>query len=127
MIKLIYALRRRNDFSLQAFHERWLVHGRLVTEVAAAIRASDYFQSHTIDAPVNAQLAAVRGITAPPFDGVAEIWWTSLDELMIGAASREGQAAYARLLEDERQFIDLANSSIFLTEEHTIFGNRGRR
>jgi hypothetical protein len=127
MIKLIYAIRRRSDFSLQAFHERWLVHGRLVTGVAAAIRASDYFQSHTIDAPVNAQLAAVRGITTTPFDGVAEIWWTSLDELMAGAASREGQAAYSRLLDDEKQFIDLASSSIFLTEEHTIFGNRDRR
>lgn len=127
MIKLIYALRRRGDFSLADFHKRWLVHGRLVTEVAAAIRASDYFQSHTVDVAVNAQLAAVRGIAAAPFDGVAEIWWASLDDLMAGAASREGQAAYARLLEDEKQFIDLANSSIFVTEEHTIFGNRNRR
>jgi hypothetical protein len=126
MIKLIYAIRRRSDFSLEGFHDRWLIHGRLVTKLASAIRASDYFQSHTIDAAVNKQLAAVRRITAPPFDGVAEIWWQSLDNLMAGAASREGQAAYAQLLEDEKQFIDLANSSIFVTEEHTIFGNRSR-
>lgn len=30
----------------------------------------------------------------------------------------EGQAAHKRLLEDERELVDLANSFIFLTEEH---------
>jgi hypothetical protein len=33
----------------------------------------------------------------------------------------EGVAAHAKLIEDEARFCDLSRSSIFLTEEHTIF------
>ena len=56
------------------------------------------------------------------YDGVAELWWDSLDELRAANASPEGQAAGLELLEDERKFIDLARSPLFFGEEKAIVG-----
>ncbi len=55
------------------------------------------------------------------YDGITEVWWDSLDDLVAALRTPEGQAASQALLEDERQFIDVPRSFIFLTEEHTIF------
>jgi hypothetical protein len=122
MIKLVYVIRRRADFSPQDFHRRWLTHGSLVREVAAAIHARRYIQSHTLDTPLNEGLAQSRGM-GEAYDGITEVWWDSIDEFMAGVNSAEGRAAAQRLLDDEREFIDLAHSSLFLTEEHLIFGS----
>ena len=123
MIKLVYIVRRRPDFSAKDFYERWLSHGPLVSEAAEAIHARRYIQSHTIDTPLNEQFAQSRGMEKA-YDGITEVWWDSLEDLVAGMNTPEGQAAHERLLEDEREFIDLANSFIFLTEEHPIFDHR---
>ena len=123
MIKLVYIVRRRADFTPRDFSRRWLAHGPLVRDLAAAIHARRYVQSHTIDTPLNAQIAASRGM-GEAYDGITEVWFDSLDELIAGLSTPEGQAAHARLLDDEREFIDLARSVIFLTEEHEIFARR---
>ncbi|HXC52400.1 MAG TPA: EthD domain-containing protein [Candidatus Limnocylindrales bacterium] len=120
MIKLVYVIRRRADLTPQAFRTRWLAHGPLVSEVAAAIRARRYIQSHTIDTPLNAVLADSRGM-AEGYDGITEVWWDSMEELVAGMGSAESLDARRRLLDDEREFIDLARSFVFLTEEHPIF------
>jgi hypothetical protein len=123
MIKLVYIVRRRPDFSPKDFYQRWLAHGPLVSEVAEAVRARRYVQSHTIDTPLNEQFAESRGM-GKAYDGITEVWWDNLEELVAGMNTVEGQASYERLLEDEREFIDLANSFIFLTKEHPIFDRR---
>ena len=120
MVKLVYVARRRSDLSPEAFRKRWLAHGPLVKEVAKTIRARKYIQSHTLDTEVNAQLATPRGMGAP-FDGITEVWWDSLDDLAAAAATLEGQTAFQRLLDDEREFVDLADSFVFMTQEHRIF------
>ncbi len=120
MIKLVYVVRRRADLTPEQFRARWLVHGPLVREVAAAIRARRYIQSHTLETPLNAAFAASRGM-GEAFDGITEVWWDDLDALGAGMASPDGAAAAQRLLDDEREFIDLAASFLFLTEEHPIF------
>lgn len=123
MVKLVYVIRRRSDFTPHDFHRRWLEHGRLVREVATAIRARRYVQSHTVDTPLNAALAESRGM-GPPYDGITEIWWDRLEDLAEGLNTPEGRDAARRLLDDEREFIDLGASNIFLTEEHEIFDLR---
>ena len=123
MIKLVYILRRRADFLPEDFYRRWLSHGPLVRDLAEAIRARGYVQSHTIDTPLNEQFAQSRGM-GQWYDGITEVWWDSLDELVAGMNTPEGQEAYERLFEDESEFIDHANSFIFLTEEHPIFDHR---
>jgi len=120
MIKLVYAIRRRADLSPDAFRKRWLEHGPLVARFADAMRAVRYVQSHTLDSPWNAALLGSRG-AAPPYDGITEVWWESEAAFAAALATPEGQQAGRALLEDERAFIDLAASTLFLTAEHAIF------
>ena len=120
MVKLVYVVRRRPDLSPEQFRRRWLEHGPLVRRLASDLRARRYVQSHTLETPLNAALAASRGM-GPPYDGITEVWWESLDELAAALRTPEAEAAGRALLEDERAFIDLAASRIFLTEEHPIF------
>ena len=73
MIKLVYVIRRRADFTPQAFRERWLLtHGPLVRAAAEALHARRYIQSHTIDTPLNAALASSRGM-GEAYDGITEV------------------------------------------------------
>jgi hypothetical protein len=82
-------------------------------------------QLHTADSPANALLRASRG--APEeYDGVAELWWRSEAELAEATASEAGRRAGAELLEDERRFIDLARSPLWLAVEHEILAPAGR-
>ena len=65
----------------------------------------------------------VRGGRIDAYDGVAELWWDSAEDLLEAISSAEGQAAGRALLEDERTFIDLPNSPLFFTNEHVIIAN----
>ena len=53
----------------------------------------------------------------PEFDGVAEVWFESEEELMQGMSSPQGQKLGAALLEDESNFIDHSKSSAFIVKE----------
>jgi uncharacterized protein (TIGR02118 family) len=120
VLKLVFNIRRRPDVELAEFHRYWKdEHGPLVRSVADVLGIRRYVQSHTIDTPMNDALRASRD-TEPRYDGVAELWWDSLDDFMTRLAEPDAQAASARLLEDEGRFIDLRATSIFLTEEHEI-------
>lgn len=121
MIKLVYCIRRRADLTEAAFQRYWLdEHAPKVRSVAAAIGAVRYVQSHSRLPQANAGFRASRGL-AEPFDGITEIWWNSPEELAAGTGTPDGLAAARLLLEDERNFIDFAASSIFMTEEFEIF------
>ena len=121
MIKLVYVVQARDDVAPEEFHRYWLEdHGPLVASVAVDIRARKYVQSHTIETPLNRALVESRGM-APIHQGITEVWWDSLEELEAAVVTPEGAAAAARLVEDEAKFIDLSRSTIFITEEHTIF------
>ena len=121
MVHLIFCLRRLPHLSREAFQRYWReTHAPLVKKHAGVLGIKRYVQAHTID-PAEAQgIAAARG--APdPYDGVAELWF-DLEELR-SLAQREAAAEAGRaLLEDERRFIDLANSPIFITEDNVVIG-----
>jgi hypothetical protein len=53
----------------------------------------------------------------PEYDGVAEVWFESEEELIEGMSSPEGQKLSAALLEDEGNFIDHSKSSAFLVKK----------
>jgi hypothetical protein len=81
-----------------------------------------YVQSHTIEGPQTDAVRASRG-SGEPYDGITEVW---IDASLDGAGDSVGDPeasaeAGRRLLEDEAKFIDFANSSVFVTEEHEIF------
>jgi uncharacterized protein (TIGR02118 family) len=121
MVHLIFRLRRLPHLTREDFQRYWReTHAPLVRRHAGALGIQRYVQAHTIDPPGSQGLAAARG--APdPYDGVAEVW-LDLEQLLSTerreAAVRAGQA----LLEDERRFIDLARSPIFVTEDNVVIG-----
>ena len=120
MMKLVFCLRRLPHLSPAEFQRYWLdEHGPLVRSHARALGIRRYVQTHTIDHPVNALLQASRG-GPDPFDGVAELWWDNPASLAAATATPEGLAASAALLADERTFIDLAHSPLFVAAEHDI-------
>jgi uncharacterized protein (TIGR02118 family) len=121
MIKLVFCLRRRADLTREEFQRYWRdTHGPLVRERGAVLGLRRYVQVHTLPAGASAVLAGSRGVEEAEYDGVAELWWDSVEALGAASATPEGRRAGAELLEDERRFLDLARSPIFLAEEHTV-------
>lgn len=122
MIKLTFCLHRRNGLSREAFQTYWLdSHGPLVKSHQKALRIRRYVQLHSITDALNEAIRGGRG--APEmYDGVAQLWWDSIEDLAVATASPDGQAAGTALLEDERKFIDLARSPLFFGQETVIFG-----
>jgi uncharacterized protein (TIGR02118 family) len=121
MVKLVFIIRRREDLGTEEFHKYWLEkHGPLVRSFADAIRARKYVQSHTVRPDFNAMLAQARAM-GEAYDGITEVWWESIEDMMAGLDTVEGRKANRALAEDEAKFIDHKRSFIFMTEEHTIF------
>ncbi len=120
MIKLIYCLKRQSHLSREEFLDYWLnTHGPLVREHAAAMKVRRYIQLHTTDEKTNEAIRASRG-SPEGFDGVAELWFESREEMREGASTPEGRAGMRLLREDEARFIDQANSPAWIGEEKTL-------
>jgi hypothetical protein len=79
---------------------------------------------HSIDDAISTAIAGPRQ-SPEPFDGVAELWFDSLDALIASGSSEAGRAGAAALLEDERRFIDLERSPLFLAEERVVISGGG--
>lgn len=124
MVKFVMAVRRRTDLPLEEFHRYWREeHGPLVCRLLEPLNLRRYVQAHTIDTELNGLIAASRG-TMEAFDGLAELWFDSIEDMVASLASEAGQRANAALVEDESKFIDLGRSSVFLSEELVVFGDR---
>ena len=124
MIKLVFALRRRPEMTLEEFQAYWRnVHAPLVAERAEILKIRRYVQVHTKELPgLHGAFQKRNGGAPEPFDGVAELWFDSMDDLgggdaTDGAAVRQAQA---ELLADEANFIDLPNSPMWLSEEFEV-------
>ena len=122
MIKLTFCLRRRADMTLEDFQQYWrTTHATLVAERAETLGIRRYVQLHTSDLPgVHTSLQRRNGGAPQPYDGVAELWFDSLDDFLGGGP--ETLQASAELLADEQNFIDLANSPMWLGEENVVVG-----
>jgi uncharacterized protein (TIGR02118 family) len=123
MIKLVFVIRRREGMTREEFQRYWSEeHAQLVKRHAGVLRVRRYVQTHARDTDLDDALAGSRGSEPRQYDGVAELWWDSIDDLVQAATSEEGQTAQQALLEDERRFIDVANSPIWLGEEIAVIG-----
>lgn len=119
MIRLVYALRRRDDMTREEFQDYWRnQHAPLVASFATDLNIHRYVQTHTVDTPLNQAAQKARGDMEQEYDGVAELWWKSEPELHDVLATEAAQKAGAALLEDERQFIDLPNSPLWFAYEY---------
>jgi len=124
MIKLTFCLVRLPHLSREAFQAYWRgTHAPLVASVAETLMIRRYVQMHSLPEAANAGIRTSR--EAPPeFDGVAELWFDSLEALAENGRRPEAQAAGAMLLEDERRFIDLPRSPLWWGEEHVVVGQQ---
>jgi uncharacterized protein (TIGR02118 family) len=124
MIKFVFTIRRRPDMSREEFQKYWYEHhGALIKRHAETLRIRRYVQTHARDTNLDEALAASRGSEARYYDGVAELWWDSLEDLMAAFSTEAAQAAALELLEDERRFIDLPKSPMWLGEELVVIGD----
>jgi hypothetical protein len=118
MAHLVFCLRRLPHLTRAEFQAYWrAVHAPLVRSHADALGLSAYVQSHAL--PEEATQALTRGRGSPPgFDGIAQLWW---HERTLSPGQKEAaRRANAELLADERTFIDLAASPLFLVEDHEV-------
>ena len=119
MIRLTFVLRRKPDLSREEFQEYWRrQHGPLVAKHSTRLGMLRYVQVHTLDDPINDQMAEARGGMEEPYDGVAELWWWSRERIVEALAEQAAQDAGAELLEDERTFIDLERSPLWFAHEY---------
>jgi hypothetical protein len=119
MIRLVFVLRRKPQMSRAEFQRYWReIHGPLVAKHATTLNILRYVQLHTLEDPLNDQLAGARGAMEPPYDGVAELWWTNREVLASTTGNAAGQAAAKELLEDEARFIDLPRSPLWFAYEY---------
>lgn len=120
MLKLSFALHRLPTLTRDEFQRYWLEkHGPLVRRLAPQIGVRRYVQLHTAESALNEGLRQGRG-GPEPYDGVAELWFDSPEALQSAMSTDEGREAALTLLEDERRFIDLSRSPLFVGEEHEL-------
>jgi uncharacterized protein (TIGR02118 family) len=121
MIKLVFAIRRLDGISEAEFHRYWREdHAALVKRHAEALRIRRYVQTHTVEQAFGARLADARSSVSGQYDGVAELWWDSLQDLIEVSASIAGERASLELIADEQRFIDLSASAIWIGEETPV-------
>jgi uncharacterized protein (TIGR02118 family) len=123
MIKLVFCVRRKEGMGLDEFQRYWReTHGPLVAGNAEALRIRRYVQVHRRETSIDGPARQQRGIESEPYDGAAELWWDSAEDIAAALEADEGRRAAAELLEDERRFIDLPRSALWLGEEHVVVG-----
>ncbi len=123
MVRLTFCLRRAAHLTWQEFSDYWRdVHAPLVASHAEVLQIRRYVQVRTLDDPPLQEALRARSGSPAPFDGVAELWLDSLDSLR--PSTPEAKAASAALRADERRFIDLPASPIFVGDELLVVGDQ---
>ena len=121
MIKLTFVLTRLPHLTREAFQTYWFeTHAPLVASVKDVLRIRRYVQLHSLPAEVSESLRAARG-GPEGYDGVAQLWWESFEDMAANAGNPAAAEAGRLLLEDERRFIDLPKSPLWWGEEKVIF------
>jgi uncharacterized protein (TIGR02118 family) len=110
MVKGVWQLKRKPGMALGDFRRYWIeVHGALGAKLPGIRR---YVQSHLID---EAYLYA-----EPRHDGVAQLWFDSVDALRAAFNSSAGKALSA----DGANFIDPSILRNFVAQEHVVVPSR---
>jgi uncharacterized protein (TIGR02118 family) len=106
MIKLVYCIRKKPGLSDEEFFTYWGdVHGPIGARIPGIRKL---VQSHAVAVPGD--------VREPDFDGVAELWFDSIEALLAARKSPQWRAS----TEDEANFIDPDGAAYLVTEEHEI-------
>jgi uncharacterized protein (TIGR02118 family) len=106
MVKLVYCIRRRPDLDHAEFVRYWRdTHGPIGARIPGLRKL---VQSHAVTIPGDAR--------RPDFDGIAELWFDSIESLLAARCSAEWHASS----DDEANFIEPNTTAYLVTEEHEI-------
>jgi uncharacterized protein (TIGR02118 family) len=120
MIKLTFCLVRLPHLTREAFQTYWLEkHAPLVRSHQQVLGIRRYVQLHSFDPSYSVDIRTSRR-GPEQYDGVAQLWWDSFDDLARRLATLEAVEAGRQLLEDEAKFIDLPKSPLWWGEEKVI-------
>jgi uncharacterized protein (TIGR02118 family) len=122
-VKFVYILRKLAQLPAEQFHHYWREnHGPLVKSFHPTMKVRRYIQSHTVFDDINRYMQSQRS-RIDYYDGVAELWWDSVQTYVTESQESPHANANRALFEDESKFIDHSKSPMFLTKEW-VFVNR---
>ncbi|MBZ5706216.1 MAG: EthD domain-containing protein [Acidobacteriia bacterium] len=106
MIKLVYCVTKKPGLTDEEFFHYWQnMHGPLGARIPGLRRL---VQSHRLTVPADKY--------RPDYDGMAELWFDSIEDMLAARQSAEWKASS----EDEANFIDPDRVAYFVSEEHVI-------
>ena len=106
MLKLVYCITKKPGLTDDEFFDYWKnVHGPIGARIPRMRRL------------VQSYRRVVPGDAPPDYDGVAELWFDSVEDLLAARQSAEWRAASA----DEENFIDRKKVAYLVSEECVIF------
>jgi uncharacterized protein (TIGR02118 family) len=106
MVKIVYCITKRPDLSHEEFFRYWKnIHAPIGAKIP---RLRKLVQSHRINIPGDNH--------APAYDGIAELWFDNIEDLLAARQSPEWQAS----TKDEANFIDHTKVAYLITQEHVL-------
>ena len=126
MLKLTMCVKRKSHLTREEFDAYWRDHhGPLVVSYMGLLRLRRYVQTTALsDESAQEAIRVSRNALKSNFDGCAELWWDSLEELTAVRSSPEGAKVLRELLADEDRFLDLSQSQLWYGVEREIIDNR---
>ena len=117
MIRFINCVKRRPDITVEQFRQYWNSREfeELIKQVVAVTGAKRYRKSATLVVEANALVQAHRG-SSEPFDGILEYWWDNASHLTDLFGEPRMSSLTDKMLDYQRQFIDMPHTSAFFTE-----------
>ena len=113
-------MRRLPEMSREEFLTYWeKKHSKKVDHKAiAALGVKRYIQQHALkDDEAREILVGSRSGLVDEFDGIAEVWFESLDAFKRDWTTKEAKEIYNQLFEDEKNFIDWSRSTFMISKE----------
>lgn len=109
MVKVISLLKRKDGLTQEEFSRYWEEkHGPLVIRVVPGLKG--YIQNHP---------ARLPGGGEPQIDGVAELWFDSLESWQAAAKFHLGDGGKV-IRDDEEKFLDQSKMVWFVAQEKVI-------
>jgi uncharacterized protein (TIGR02118 family) len=106
MSKLVYCITKKPGWTDEEFFDCWeKIHGPIGARIP---HLRKLVQSHRIPISGDSRL--------PDFDGMAELWFDDMDDLLAARKSAEWKASS----EDEANFVDPTKVGYFISQERVI-------
>ncbi|WP_373099747.1 MULTISPECIES: EthD domain-containing protein [Pasteurellaceae] len=118
MFKVIMLVKKKDSLTQEEFVALWQAHSQKVMTFKSALQIQYYSKTF----PLSATHSPSTQRETEPFvyDAMGELWYESKAAFIQARNSPAGRQALAILKEDERQFVDLARSVMWLGEEEPV-------